>query len=163
MTSKHTKLYVIIGIVLLIIIGILYYVSSLSKDTVTPDEQIPTVPTNLDISLIDTSWTWTQTIADTEVTDDMVLAPENKFVLTFGADGRFNSTTDCNGIGGEYTLDGEVLSLGSMMSTLMFCENSLESVYSLELGRVASYTITGNELRLNLARDTGTMIFQNKG
>ena len=51
------------------------------------------------------------------------------FTITFSKDGKVSGTTDCNGFGGTYTLNGGELSFGPLASTLMFCENSQESEF----------------------------------
>ncbi len=89
-----------------------------------------------------------------------VVPAAGKFVATFGTDMNFSSTTDCNSLKGKYIVDNEILSLGPVASTKMACDtNSLETEYTKELGRATSFTIVGNELRINLIKDTGTMIF----
>jgi|GEM_PF-3480274 len=111
--------------------------------------------------LIGTSWEWVRTdyIAGTR-TD----APKGRFVLSFDAtQQRLSSSTDCNSLASGYLIDGEVLSIGPIASTKMACmQPTFEEKYSQELGRTASYVIQGNELRLNLWKDTGTMIFIKK-
>lgn len=106
--------------------------------------------------LTDTSWEWVRTDrttgADTE-------APAGKFVITFGADGTASSATDCNSMSGPYSIDGESLSFGPMMSTLMFCENSVETYYSGDLEQVSSFVVDGEQLKMNL-QSGGTMHFK---
>jgi len=85
---------------------------------------------------------------------------QNKFKLTFTNDGRFSIQTDCNGIGGEYTVKGNEIVLDRMMSTLMSCEGSQESDFSQALNKVNSYKFTSKgELILELKDGKGTMTF----
>lgn len=101
------------------------------------------------MSLSMKSWEW-QTSAD----------KQGKFVLTFMADGKFSSKTDCNTVGGSYTALGNKLSFGPMFSTLMFCEDSIEQKYSTLLGNTVSFEFTGKS-ELVLTLKTGeTMIFK---
>ncbi len=115
-------------------------------------------PNESSASLLGTAWSWQYT----ELQDkERVEAPAgDQFVLTFEGEGRFGSTTDCNSMGGSYVLDGEVLSIGDMMMTKMYCEDSMEVTYAEHLGLVNSYVITGDVLRLNLNRDYGVMVFK---
>jgi heat shock protein HslJ len=54
----------------------------------------------------------------------------NAFTLTFTSEGNVNGRTDCNSFGGTYSLDEyNRLRFGSMMSTLMYCENSQEQEF----------------------------------
>ncbi|MDB5255280.1 MAG: hypothetical protein JWL92_656 [Candidatus Nomurabacteria bacterium] len=128
----------------------------------TPPPSAPTTTKNPIIG----GWVWQKTIFITGTTNPTtgsgaaVVPAAGKFVATFGTDLNFSSTTDCNSLKGKYIVDNEVLSLGPVAATKMGCAaGSLESEYTKELTRVLSYTINGNELHLNLARDTGTMIF----
>jgi heat shock protein HslJ len=85
------------------------------------------------------------------------------FVLTFAdaTEGVFSSTTDCNQMGGSYTQSGSTLTLGQMMSTLMFCENSQESDYAAFLSDTAEYQFTSKgELILILKDGLGSMTFR---
>ena len=101
-------------------------------------------------------WVWIQT----EYMDGTVLAaPASSFVFQFTSDGNIQSTTDCNSLGGSVVVDGEVISFGPFVSTMMYCEDSKEGVYAADLALTSSYTIVGTELRLNLNRDYGTMVF----
>ena len=110
--------------------------------------------------LFGTSWSWKETIL---LSGEHVQAPAgDRFVLSFGEDGHVKSSTDCNTMSGSYVVNGEVLSFGPMMSTMMFCEGSKEGVYGEALALTNSYTIKGSELHLNLNRDFGTMIFVKK-
>ncbi len=108
--------------------------------------------------LFGTSWVWTiSTVGGVSTA-----APAGgKFVLSFGEDNRVNSTTDCNGVGGSYTLGvNNTISFGQFMSTMMFCEGSHESEYSAQLMKTNSYVIDGSTLRLTNA--SGTMVFTKK-
>ena len=121
---------------------------------------VPNEPAREDAQLVGTEWVWTHT----EVSQgETVNAPAGeRFVLTFEGGSQVSSTTDCNGLGGQYVQDGEVLSMGQFISTLMYCEGSLESVYSSQLALVNSYIIEGTKLQLNLNRDYGTMYFEGR-
>ena len=114
-----------------------------------------------DPELYASSWVWMHTDLST---GERVTSPNNdEFVLSFDGNGFVSSQTDCNGLGAIYTVDGEVLSMGQFVSTLMYCEGSMEGVYAEQLAQVNSYTIEGNTLRLNLARDYGVMTFISQG
>lgn len=112
-------------------------------------------------SLVGKKWLWVRT--DLPQGKQIGPNPTNKkpFVLEFQSNKTFSSTTDCNSVSGVYSIDGEVLSLGKMVSTLMACpEGTRESDYTTGLSRVASYAIVSDELRLILWKDLGVMIFK---
>ncbi len=103
------------------------------------------------------AWTWMQTTYSAGT----AFVPKNtgKFILTFEKN-RFSSKTDCNGVGGEYTIKGNKMTLSKMMSTLMFCEGSQEAEYGKMLADVISYDFTSRgELLLNL-KDGGVMLYK---
>ncbi len=111
--------------------------------------------------LIGTEWVWQKTVlvAGKEIASN----DPSRFALAFGSDKRFTSTSDCNRLSGGFIVDGEVLSIGPIAATKMYCGDAmLESEYSQELSRATSYIIEGDELRINLLKDSGTMIFAKK-
>ena len=104
------------------------------------------------------TWNW----VNTRYNNDTTVTPKtNKFALTFKADKTFSATTDCNGVGGEYTVSGNKITFTKMMSTQMYCESSQEQDYSKMLSQVQSYLFTSKgELVFDLKLDTGTMTFK---
>lgn len=104
------------------------------------------------------TWNWVRTTYNNDTT---VTPKTNKFALTFKADKTFSATTDCNGVGGEYSVNGNKITFTRGPSTLMFCEVSQEQDYAKMLSQVESYMFTSNgELVLNLKMDSGSMIFR---
>lgn len=104
------------------------------------------------------TWNWVRTTYNNDTT---ITPKTNKFALTLKADKTFSATTDCNGVGGEYTVNGNKITFTKMMSTLMYCEGSQEQDYSKMLGQVQSYMFTSKgELIFDLKLDTGSMIFR---
>ena len=105
------------------------------------------------------TWNWVDTIYN----NNTIVMPKvsNKFTLTLKADKTFSAATDCNGVGGEYSVNGNKITFTKMMSTQMFCEGSQEQDYSKMLSQVQSYLFTSNgELVLNLMQDAGSIIFK---
>lgn len=92
----------------------------------TPVEDAPTATTTDEMSFINTKWVWQKAT----IAGDMVTVEKpDEFSVTFTADGQVVGDTDCNGFGGSFTRDGDMLTLGEFMSTLMFCEGSQEEVF----------------------------------
>ncbi len=83
--------------------------------------------------------------------------------VTFGPDGNVGGNAGCNHYGGDYTLDGENLSVSSLFSTLMYCETpgvmDQESAYLAHLANVSSYRVAGDRLILMDAAGTETLFF----
>ncbi|MEY2671983.1 MAG: hypothetical protein RL687_400 [Candidatus Parcubacteria bacterium] len=104
-------------------------------------------------------WNWIKTV----YSDDKIVTPvkENVFTLTFKKDNTFSATTDCNGVGGGYTLKDKNITFDKMMSTLMYCEGSQESEFTKMLTETQSYMFTSKgELVLILKYDSGSVIFR---
>lgn len=104
-------------------------------------------------------WTWIKaTYSDgTEVTPDKADA----FTLTFTDDGSVAVSTDCNTMGGSYTVDANNITFGPMFATKMFCEDSQEQVFASMLEETESFLFTSRgELVLELKLDTGSVIFR---
>jgi heat shock protein HslJ len=105
------------------------------------------------------TWIW----VNTTYSDDKGFTPKipGKFTLTLKSDKTFSAVTDCNGVGGEYTVKGNQISFTKMMSTLMFCEGSQEADFSKMLGEVQNFLFTSKgELVLGLKMDSGSMFFK---
>lgn len=110
--------------------------------------------------IFNSDWVWLYTDLSS---GERVTTPEGgRFVLSLSEEGSLSSQTDCNTIGGNFVIDGEVLSFGQLFSSKMFCVDSQEQVYSEQLALVSSYEINGETLKLNLNRDFGVMYFVRK-
>lgn len=108
--------------------------------------------------ILGTKWKWQRT----EFLNGTKTAPQDsgKFIIAFGEDKRMTSTTDCNNIFSPFVVDNEILSIGPIASTKMACApGSLETEYTQELLRAVSHVIAGDELRVILVKDSGTMVF----
>jgi len=63
--------------------------------------------------------------------------------------GRYSGNAGCNGMGGEYILQGKSLEFKAGMSTMMACEDmSLETKFRQEMQKVTSYRFEHNQLIL---------------
>lgn len=105
------------------------------------------------------TWDWIKTLYN----DDKIITPKiaDKFSITFKKDGTFSARTDCNGIGGNYSINKNNITFGPMMSTLMYCEGSQEYVFRKMLTETSSYMFTSKgELVLLLKYDSGSVIFK---
>ena len=78
----------------------------------------------------------------------------NRMAVPTGAsitfkDGQYSGHGGCNGVGGNYTLNGNMLSFAAGFSTMMACpELNLEHKYMKALEQVDSYKIEGDVLDL---------------
>ncbi|MDD5152839.1 MAG: META domain-containing protein [Candidatus Pacebacteria bacterium] len=102
------------------------------------------------------TWSWINTVYGNG--KEVKPRTEKKFTLTFKNDKTFSATTDCNGVGGEYTVSGNKISFDKMMSTLMYCEGSQDGYFIGMLGEVETYSFTSKgELLLGLKQGGGTV------
>jgi heat shock protein HslJ len=82
------------------------------------------------------------------------------FSLTFTADGKVSGTTDCNNFSGTYSLEGDRLAFGSLMSTLMFCDGSQETEYTSSLAHAERILFNKNgDLTVVLGDGRGEMLY----
>lgn len=66
-------------------------------------------------------------------------------------DGRVSGNVGCNGFGGEYEVDGDMLTFDQMMSTLMFCDGPIgeqEAWTMAVLHDSASFVLDGDILTI---------------
>ncbi len=111
------------------------------------------------MSLSMKKWDWVKTIMN----DGKVTTPNKSgiFSITFTNDGKVKVSTDCNGIGGEYSINGNKITFSRMISTMMYCNGSQEQTFSKDLNNVQSYLFTSRgELVLEMKMDSGTIIFR---
>ncbi len=91
------------------------------------------------MKLTDRPWSWVKT---TYEDGNEVLPKSDKFKITFGKDGRASIATDCNSMGGGYTVTSSSLKFEALMSTLMYCEGSQEAEFSGAVSGVTKYHFT---------------------
>lgn len=139
-----------------------YVVTFLIEPSVSTPEKPKAEDENTGADIVGTEWFWEKTVMN----DGAVIEPKNPnvFSLTFSKDGNVSGKTDCNGFGGSYQVDPDnSISFGPFMSTLMFCENSQEVVFSKNVSdsNKVFFTEEGN-LVLLLPYDSGSVIFKKK-
>ncbi|MDV2481993.1 META domain-containing protein [Methanoculleus sp. Wushi-C6] len=83
---------------------------------------------------------------------------------TFSPDGNVTGNAGCNHYGGNYLLDGTNLSVSSVYSTLMYCEEPAgtmeqEARYLGHLANVSSYRVEGDRLTLTDAAGIDLLFF----
>ena len=105
------------------------------------------------------TWQWTSSTEAQPPSQANVPDPEN-YTLTFAADGTFSAKADCNQVAGTYTADGTNLALVLGPSTLAQCaEGSAGDIFVQYLDEIATYEISGDELKTTFIDDSGTMTF----
>lgn len=118
----------------------------------------PASPGTLRPTLEGTQWALQQLAVDAALTD----IPTDVAATLLLQDGQASGAAGCNTFSGEYTIDGDALTFGPMMSTMMICEDqkaSTEASYLAEFPLVASYMVEGETLGLLDASGVPLMTF----
>lgn len=71
--------------------------------------------------------------------------------VNFNEDGTFGGNVGCNSFGADYKVDGDHITFGSIVSTMMFCEETStqeSAVLSILTDKTLSYQFNGNQLTL---------------
>ena len=90
---------------------------------------------------------------------EMVSVLPNTEVTTLFQDGRISGNAGCNNYAADYESIGYNLTIGPIISTLMMCDENIssqETDFLSDLGSAASYSISGNQLRI--MNSSGTAI-----
>lgn len=95
-------------------------------------------------------WTWIDIVNSNE----KYSIPKDRFTITFKDKNIFSATTDCNGLGGNYETDGDNIIFKDMISTLMFCEGSIESKFSKLLSDAEKYEFNSKGELLIMTKET---------
>lgn len=81
--------------------------------------------------------------------------------LTFNQDGTITGTSGCNGLGGDYTAEGDQITFGEFVSTLMACDDPImaqeEAAHKVMTG-TANYKIEGDTL--TITKDDMVLLLQ---
>lgn len=91
--------------------------------------------------------------------------PDVETSIEFNSDGRMNGNVGCNSFNGGYTLDGDTITFGPIMSTMMFCEGP---VGDQEMGTLAAFTesatfvLDGNTLTITSADGKSVVVLERK-
>jgi heat shock protein HslJ len=107
----------------------------------------PASPGTSGPALEGTPWALQQLEVDATLTE----VPSDVAASLYLQDGQASGDAGCNTFSGDYSIDGDALTFGPMMSTMMVCEGekaSTEAAYLAGFPRVASYSIDGDALIL---------------
>jgi heat shock protein HslJ len=79
--------------------------------------------------------------------------------LTFNEDGTITGSSGCNGLGGDYTVEGDQITFGEFVSTLMACDDPImtqeDAAHKVMTG-TATYTIEGDTL--TITKDSNVLV-----
>jgi heat shock protein HslJ len=80
-------------------------------------------------------------------------------------DGQISANVGCNGIGGEYVVDGTGVTFDKMISTMMFCEGQVGEQEMALIGIMngtASFTLTDTTLTITSADGLSALVLEKK-
>ena len=92
-------------------------------------------------------------------------APDVDTSIVFKEDGKIEGNVGCNGFGGDYTVEGNMITFGPIVSTLMFCEGSVgdqETTTLNVLAETVSYTIEGDTLTITSSDGSSVIVLSRK-
>lgn len=105
------------------------------------------------------TWVWVSALYN----DGREIVPKEpgRFTATFGPNGMFGASTDCNHMGGTYQAADGQIAFGPLISTLMYCEGSQEQEFAQLIENASGYHFTSKgELILDLKFDSGSATFR---
>ncbi len=96
--------------------------------------------------------------------DGIPVSDESIITLEFNIDGTIVGDGGCNSYGGNYVVDGESISFGSVFSTRRFCDGLMEqeSAYFAALEATTNYTLTDNALVISYGDNGQELVFERK-
>jgi len=80
----------------------------------------------------------------------------SEVTAVFGADGQLSGSAGCNRYSAPYTVDGDKITIGLAISTMMMCEQPImdqEARYLAAIQLAATYNVQGSRLDLRSAKD----------
>lgn len=92
-------------------------------------------------------------------------APDVDTSITFTEDGKIEGNVGCNGFGGDYTVEGNTITFGAIVSTLMFCEGPVgdqETTTLNVLVETVSYTLEGDKLTITSSDGSTVIVLSRK-
>jgi heat shock protein HslJ len=91
--------------------------------------------------------------------------PDVDTSVVFGDDGKVSGNVGCNGFGGDYTVDGNTITFGQIVSTLMFCEGPIgdqeTTTLSVFVGST-TFMMDGDTLTITSADGSSVVVLARK-
>jgi heat shock protein HslJ len=92
-------------------------------------------------------------------------APDVDTSIEFKSDGTLAGNVGCNGFGGDYTVEGNNIVFGQIISTLMFCEGPVGEQETVTLNvftESAPFTLDGNTLTITSVDGSSVVVLERK-
>ena len=92
-------------------------------------------------------------------------APDVDTSITFTEDGKVEGNVGCNGFGGDTTVEGNTITFGPIVSTLMFCEGPVGDQETTALNVLAesvTFVMEGDTVTLTSADGSEVIVLARK-
>jgi len=98
------------------------------------------------------------------VANQIMAVPDVETSIDFDSEGRMSGNVGCNGFGGDYTVDGNTITFGPVMSTMMFCEGVAEQETGTlsVLQNTVTFVIDGSILTITSADGNSSIVLERK-
>jgi len=83
--------------------------------------------------------------------------------IEFDNEGRMSGNVGCNNFGSDYTVDGDTIQLGIVMSTEMFCEGPVggqESAVLSVMQETISFVLDGNVMTITSSNGDASIVLE---
>ena len=96
--------------------------------------------------------------------DQIAAVPDVEAFIEFDSEGRMSGNVGCNGFGGDYSVSGDKINFGPIMSTEMFCESidKQEQGTLAALSNSAVLTVDGNAMTITSADGKSSITLMQK-
>ena len=104
-----------------------------------------------------------QLVSHGSASSQMAAAADVDAFIEFGENGQLSGNVGCNGFGGEYKVDGDVLTVGPNISTKMFCEGPVgeqEATTLSVLFESATFSLEGDTLTITSADGNSVIMLE---
>ena len=91
--------------------------------------------------------------------------PDVETSINFNEDGTFGGSVGCNSFGSDYKVDGDQVTFGSIVSTMMFCNeiSTQESaVLAILTDKTVNFTVNGDELTFTSTDGASVIVLARK-
>lgn len=91
--------------------------------------------------------------------------PDVDTSITFTEDGKVEGNVGCNGFSGDYTVEGNTITFGPIVSTLMFCEGPVgdqETTTLNVLVETVTFVMEGDTLTITAADGSEVIVLARK-
>ena len=91
--------------------------------------------------------------------------PNGETSINFNEDGTFGGNVGCNSFGADYKVNDDQITFGSIMSTMMFCEETSaqeSAVLAILTDKTVSFAISENELTIKSTDGVSVVVLARK-